>query len=181
MTKIKNIISTNFKDVKLFELESFNDKRGLFKEVFNQEIQSLIGENINFIQDNESYSTYGTLRGLHFQKEPFDQSKLIRVSFGEIQDVIIDIREDSKTFKKWESYNLSSTNNRVLFVPKGFAHGFLVLSKEAIVNYKVDNFYNKESESGINYNDLALKINWILDEDEVIISDKDLQYPDFNY
>ena len=179
MTKIKNILPTRFEDVKLFEMESFDDNRGSFKEIYNQEIQSAIGENINFIQDNESTSSYGVLRGLHYQKPPYEQSKLIRVSLGEIQDVIVDLREGSKTYGKWESYTISSDNNRVLFVPKGFAHGFLVLSKNTIVNYKVDNYYNKESECGINYNDSSLDIKWMLDEPQIIINYKDLNYPEF--
>ena len=179
MTKIKNILPTRFEGVKLFEMESFDDNRGSFKEIYNKEIQSVVGENINFIQDNESTSSYGVLRGLHYQKAPYEQSKLIRVSFGEIQDVIVDIREGSKTYGKWESYTISSDNNRALFVPKGFAHGFLVLSKDAIVNYKVDNYYNKDSESGISYNDSSLNIKWMLDQSQIIINQKDLNYPEF--
>jgi len=179
MTKIKNILPTKFEDVKLFAIESFDDNRGSFKEIYNQEIQSAIGEDINFVQDNESASSYGVLRGLHYQEFPYEQSKLIRVSFGEIQDVIVDLREGSKTYRKWESYTISSDNNRVLFVPKGFAHGFLVLSKHAIVNYKVDNYYNKDSECGINYNDSSLDIKWMLDESQIIINQKDLNYPEF--
>ena len=179
MTKIKNILPTRFEGVKLFEMELFDDNRGSFKEIYNKEIQSTIGENINFIQDNESTSSYGVLRGLHCQKSPYEQSKLIRVSLGEIQDVIVDLREGLKTYGKWESYTISSDNNRVLFVPKGFAHGFLVLSKDAIVNYKVDNYYNKDSEGGISYNDSSLDIKWMLDQSQIIINQKDLSYPEF--
>ena len=116
---------------------------------------------------------------MHYQKSPHQQSKLIRVSSGEIQDVIVDLREESKTYGKWESYTISSDNNRVLFVPKGFSHGFLVLSKNAIVNYKVDSYYNKDSECGINYNDSNLDIKWMLDETQIIINQKDLNYPEF--
>ena len=170
-----NSIQTIFQDVKLFEISSFNDNRGSFREVFNQEINDLI--DINFVQDNESYSRFGVLRGLHFQKFPHEQSKLIRVSLGKIQDVIVDIRKDSATYGQWESYELSRENNRVLFIPKGFAHGFLVLSEQAIVNYKVDNIYNNESESGIIYNDSKLNINWNVDSNQIIISDKDLNLP----
>ena len=179
MTKIKNIFETKFNDVKLFELESYNDKRGSFKEIFNKQIQTLIGKDVKFIQDNESVSSYGVLRGLHYQKSPYEQSKLIRVIFGEIQDVIVDLRKESHTYGKWETYNISSDNNRVLFVPKGFAHGFLVLSKKAIVNYKVDDCYNQDSEDGINYNDPILGIKWMLDISQIIINDKDLRYPEF--
>ena len=174
-TKI-NSISTIFQDVKLFEISSFNDDRGSFKEVFNEVINDFI--DINFIQDNESYSKFGVLRGLHFQKSPHQQSKLIRVSLGKIQDVIVDIRKNSNTFGKWESYELSQENNLMLFIPKGFAHGFLVLSEEAIVNYKTDNYYNSESESGIIYNDSKLNINWNLNSNQITISNKDLGLPE---
>ena len=179
MTKIKNIISTKFNDVKLFEVTSHSDQRGSFKEIFNNEVQSLVGDGISFIQDNESYSKHGALRGLHFQNTPSEQSKLIRVSQGEIQDVIIDIRVTSETYGEWESFILSSDNNRSLFVPRGFAHGFLVLSQEAVVNYKVDNYYDSKSDSGIVYNDTTLNIEWKLPNDEIIISDKDKKLPSF--
>ena len=179
MTKIKNIIPTKFKDIKLFELASYNDDRGFFREIFNKEIKSLIGDKINFIQDNESRSKRGVLRGLHFQKLPSEQSKLIRVSHGEIQDVIVDIRSDSNTHGQWESFKLSSTNNRILFIPKGFAHGFLVLSNEAVVNYKVDSKHSPEHESGIRYDDKSLGVTWDLSSDDIIISDKDKELPSF--
>ena len=172
-----NSISTIFQDVKLFEIISFNDDRGTFREVFNEAINDLIG--VDFIQDNESYSKFGVLRGLHFQKPPYEQSKLIRVSLGKIQDVIIDIRKNSDTYGRWESYELSRENNRILFIPKGFAHGFLVLSEKAVVNYKVDSIYSNESESGIIYNDAALNIKWQLPHDDIIASDKDKKLPSF--
>ena len=178
MTKIKNILPTIFEDVKFFELELFNDNRGSFKEVYNKEIELMLG-NISFVQDNESISNYGVLRGLHYQEEPHGQSKLIRVNFGRIQDVIVDIRPESDTYGKWESYNISSENNRVLFIPKGFAHGFLVLTEKAIVTYKVDNYYNKNFESGINYDDSIIDIKWSLDKSKIIVNDKDLSYPNF--
>ena len=173
-------LSTKFKDVKFFELKSYSDLRGNFKEVYNDDIKSLVGRNIKFIQDNESFSNYGVLRGLHYQKKPFEQSKLIRVPYGMIQDVIVDIRPDSSTYGLWDSFEISSENGRVLFLPKGFAHGFLVLSKIAIVNYKVDNIYKPSSESGINYNDPNLKIDWTLDPSEIITNDKDITYCSFN-
>tara|TARA_Y100000996_G_scaffold413524_1_gene401968 strand:- start:614 stop:1162 length:549 start_codon:yes stop_codon:yes gene_type:complete len=178
MKKIKAVLPTIFKDVKFFELESFNDNRGSFKEVYNEEIGSIIG-GIEFVQDNESISNYGVLRGLHYQGSPHAQSKLIRVNFGKIQDVIVDLRKESSTYGNWESYDISSENNRVLFIPKGFAHGFLVLSNKAIVTYKVDNYYNKNFELGINYNDSDLDIAWSLDSQDIIINDKDLKYPSF--
>ena len=174
---IFNIGSEKFNDVKFFKLNSHNDKRGYFKEVYNNDIEKLVCPGIQFIQDNESFSEHGVLRGLHFQKAPKEQSKLVRVSLGEIQDVVVDIRKDSETYGHWESFKLSSKNNSVLFVPKGFAHGFLVLSKMAIVNYKVDNFYEPSLDSGINYNDSNLAINWSLPNDQIILSDKDKNLP----
>ena len=176
---IKNIIDTKFKDVKYFKIKSFSDQRGSFQEVFNKEIQSLIGEDVRFVQDNESLSKYGVLRGLHFQKPPFEQSKLVRVSSGLVQDVIVDIRPKSKTYGEWESYELSQDNNMMLFVPKGFAHGFLTLSNLAVVNYKVDNFYSNESDSGILYNDSHIGINWKLPLSDIVVSKKDNDLPAF--
>lgn len=169
------ILETKFKDVKFLELEYFSDKRGFFREVYNQNILSEIGD-VMFTQDNESYSTFGTLRGLHFQKNPHAQSKLVRVSSGMIQDVIVDLRNNSSTYRQWESYELSSDNNRILFIPKGFAHGFLVLSKDAIVNYKVDSPYRPNYDSGILYNDPSIGVKWNLKEEEIIINKKDLSF-----
>ena len=179
MNNIRQIITSKIDDVKLFSLNTYSDSRGFFRETFNKEIESFLGKNNQFLQDNESFSKYGVLRGLHFQKPPFEQSKLVRVSYGEIQDVIVDMRSESSTFGFWESFNLSSNNNLVLYVPKGFAHGFLVLSKEAVVNYKVDNYYNGEFDSGVFYKDKVLNINWELPDDEIIISDKDKALPKF--
>ena len=174
---IKNIGSRLFKEVKYFKLNTFIDKRGYFKETFNKEIQEFIGCNIGFIQDNESASKFGVLRGLHFQHKPKEQSKLVRVSKGKIQDIIVDIRKDSATYAKWESFDLSAKNNNMLFVPKGFAHGFLVLSEKAIVNYKVDNFFDSKLDGGIIYNDKQLDIKWNLSSKDIIISDKDKSLP----
>ena len=125
------------------------------------------------MQDNESVSKYGVLRGVHFQKKPFEQSKLVRVSHGEIQDVVVDIRKDSSTFGQYISVILSKQNQRQLFVPKGFAHGFLTLSESAIVNYKVDTYYSPDSDSGVLFNDSDIGINWNIDEAEIIMSQKD--------
>ena len=174
---IENIGSKFFKEVKYFKLNTFIDNRGFFKETFNTEIQEFIGRNISFIQDNESHSKYGVLRGLHFQQKPREQSKLIRVSSGKIQDVIVDIRKHSDTYGKWESFSLSAECNNILFVPKGFAHGFLVLSKEAIINYKVDNFFEPKLDSGILYSDKQLDIKWSIPSKDMIISDKDKGLP----
>ena len=162
----------------LFESEKYNDLRGSFSEVYRlDQFSKFLPDNINFVQDNESFSNKGVLRGLHFQESPFEQSKLVRVSHGEIQDVVVDIRKNSKTFGKYISLKLSKGNGRQLFVPKGFAHGFLVLSEQAIVNYKVDNYYSKEHDSGILFNDSDLNINWELDESEIEYSEKDLNLP----
>ena len=174
---IENIGSKVFEEVKYFKLNTFIDNRGYFKETFNKEIQELIGSNINFIQDNESCSKYGVLRGLHYQKAPKQQSKLVRVSSGKIQDVIVDTRKGSATYAKWESFDLSAENNNMLFVPKGFAHGFLVLSEEAIINYKVDNFFEPKLDAGIIYDDKQLDIKWNLSLKDIIISDKDKNLP----
>ena len=174
---IENIGSKVFEEVKYFKLNTFIDYRGYFKETFNKEIQEFIGCNINFIQDNESCSKYGVLRGLHYQKEPKQQSKLVRVSTGKIQDVIVDTRKSSATYAKWESFDLSAENNNMLFVPKGFAHGFLVLSEEAIINYKVDNFFEPKLDAGIIYDDKQLDIKWNLSLKDIIISDKDKNLP----
>ena len=165
------------KGVLLFESKIFKDSRGSFSEVYNSDYSNYIPQEVRFIQDNESVSKYGVLRGLHFQKRPFEQSKLVRVSKGEIQDIVVDIRRDSPTFGKYISVLLSKENGRQVFVPKGFAHGFLALSKEAIVNYKVDNKYSKEHESGIMYSDKDLLINWKIEPEKLIISDKDLLLP----
>ena len=169
------LISTDFNDVMLFETTSYKDDRGSFKESFNNEISELT--NIDFIQDNESYSKYGVLRGLHFQKSPCEQSKLVRVSYGVVQDVVVDIRPSSSTYGQWKSFELSSDNNYNLFVPRGFAHGFLVLSKEAVVNYKVDNYYDSTLDSGIRYDDERLDIKWNLPSEDMILSDKDKNLP----
>ena len=162
----------------LFESERYDDSRGSFSEVYRlDQFSEFLPHNINFIQDNESFSNKGVLRGLHFQASLFEQSKLVRVSHGEIQDVVVDIRKKSKTFGKHISLKLSKENGRQLFVPKGFAHGFLVLSDNAIVNYKVDNYYSKEDDSGILFNDSDLNINWELDESEIQCSEKDMNLP----
>ena len=178
--KVCNSKSSKLVRTILFNPDSsrlYSDKNIFSSSGDNKEILECIGSNIQFIQDNESHSKFGTIRGLHFQRPPHEQSKLIRVSSGKIQDVILDIRKDSETYGKHESYELSSDNNRLLFIPKGFAHGFLVLSQEAIVNYKVDNYYNSESEAGVRYNDPKLNINWNLSPEQIIVSDKDSNLP----
>jgi dTDP-4-dehydrorhamnose 3,5-epimerase len=160
------------------EPKVFEDSRGYFFESFNQKtFNKLIGQNINFIQDNESFSTKGALRGLHYQIGEHAQAKLVRVIKGCVLDIAVDIRKDSPTFGDHVSLELSEDNKQQLFIPRGFAHGFIVLSDSAIFSYKCDNFYNKESEGGIIFNDDYLNIDWILNEAQFIVSEKDLQLP----
>ena len=154
------------------------DERGYFVESYRQDLfNEITGHEINFIQDNESKSTLGTLRGLHYQIPPFAQSKLVRVIEGKVLDVCVDIRRSSPTFGQHIAIELSSDNNLQLFVPKGFAHGFVVNSKEAIVCYKVDAPYNKEYESGICFDDKVLKINWGIELKNLKLSTKDINLP----
>ena len=152
----------------------FGDSRGAFFEAYNEKVFNANGINIKFVQDNQSISTYGVIRGLHFQNAPHAQSKLVRVITGKILDVAVDIRKDSPTYGKHFSIELSAENKKQLLIPHGFAHGFSVLSETAEVIYKCDNFYNKESEGGIMYNDPSLHIDWKIPSGKEIISDKDL-------
>ena len=155
------IISTKIPDVKIIDPHIFEDERGFFLEFFNQRnFEEVIGQSINFVQDNYSKSSKGVLRGLHYQIEPFSQSKLVSVVAGEIYDVVVDIRENSPYFGKWVSENLSSKNRKQIWIPKGFAHGFLTLSDVAEVLYKVDNYQNPKAERVINYKDPLFDINW---------------------
>jgi len=152
----------------------FKDKRGYFFESYNQEkFETLLDAKITFVQDNESKSQEGTLRGLHMQKGEFAQAKLVRVVQGEVLDVAVDLRKNSKTYGQYFSVVLSGENKKQLFVPRGFAHGFVTLSKEAVFNYKCDNIYNKASEVGITFDDTDLAIDWQYDLAKVILSEKD--------
>ena len=171
------ISKTFIEDLLVIEPRLFNDERGFFYESFNKNNLDKI-VNVVFVQDNESKSHKGVVRGLHFQRPPFEQNKLVRCVSGKILDVAVDLRTNSKTYGKSFSIELSSENNKQLFVPKGFAHGFQVLSETAIVNYKVDNFYNSKSDSGIIWNDKDLLIDWKLDI-KPILSDKDLKLESF--
>ena len=166
-------IKTNFSGLYILEPLVFDDDRGYFFEAYNSKKFKENIHDINFIQDNESQSVRGVLRGLHFQKPPFDQAKLVRCIKGKILDVALDIRKYSKTYGKHFSIELSSENKRQLFIPRGFAHGFSVLSDNAIFSYKVDNLYAPDFESGIKFNDKNLNINWKLNESEFILSEKD--------
>jgi dTDP-4-dehydrorhamnose 3,5-epimerase len=174
------IEQTKLKDCIIIEPLIFYDERGYFFESFNQEkFNQASGLNINFIQDNESFSTKGVIRGLHFQKKPHAQSKLVRVIQGTILDIAVDLRRESSTFGQYESIELSDKNKKQLFVPKGFAHGFVVLSDTATVAYKCDAFYNKASESGLIFNDKTLEIDWKINHKDMIISEKDKMLPTF--
>jgi len=169
---------TKLKGCFIIEPSVLNDPRGYFFESFNQsKFNELIGKTIDFVQDNESFSSKGVLRGLHFQTGAYAQAKLVRVVKGTVLDVVVDMRKESPTFSKHFSIELSEDNKRQLFVPRGFAHGFIVLSETAIFSYKCDNFYNKESEQGLRYDDPSLGIDWMLPASEFIISEKDLVLP----
>lgn len=158
--------------------KAYKDQRGSFFESFNQiAFEASTGNNVNFVQDNQSISSKGVLRGLHFQIGKFAQAKLVRVVHGSVLDVCVDIREDSPTFGKHFSMILDGESNKQLYIPRGFAHGFLVLENNTVFNYKCDNYYNKASEKGIRYNDKDLNINWNYPEKELIISEKDSLLP----
>lgn len=169
---------TKLKGCFILEPKIFEDRRGYFFESFNQDtFNKLIGQKIDFIQDNESFSSKGVLRGLHYQTGEFAQAKLVRVIKGSVLDVAVDVRKDSATFGQYVSIELSEENKKQLFIPRGFAHGFIVLSDTVIFSYKCDNFYNKDSEGGIIYNDTSLNIDWTLTNNELIISEKDMLLP----
>jgi dTDP-4-dehydrorhamnose 3,5-epimerase len=174
-----NIIDTKIQDVKIIEPRVFEDERGYFFESFNE--KSFLEKvcKTKFVQDNESKSSKGVLRGLHYQLPPYAQSKLVRVVKGEVYDVAVDIRKGSPTFGKYVGVLLSEDNKKQFFIPRGFAHGFLVLSEEAIFSYKCDNFYNTESERSIIYNDGDLNIDWDIYTDKYLLSDKDKQAGSF--
>lgn len=168
------VIETHLKGCFIIEPTIFDDGRGSFFESFNlKKFEEKTGLNINFVQDNQSISQRGVLRGLHFQKGEFAQAKLVRVIQGKVLDVVVDIRKNSETFGQSFSIELSGENNKQLFVLRGFLHGFLVLENETIVSYKCDNYYCPEAEDGVMYNDPTLNIDWKLKEEEIILSEKD--------
>lgn len=170
-------IRTDIEGVFVIEPRVFNDARGYFFEAWKQEeFNEHVGE-VNFIQDNESKSSFGVLRGLHYQKGELSQAKLVRVIKGKVLDVAVDIRKSSPTFGKHVMVELSEDNKRQLFIPRGFAHGFLVLSDEAVFTYKVDNPYAPQAEAGIRWNDPELAIEWPIDPAQVLTSEKDLKQP----
>ncbi|GFH86160.1 dTDP-4-dehydrorhamnose 3,5-epimerase [Bacteroides acidifaciens] len=173
ITITMNYIQTEIDGVWLIEPKVFSDERGYFMEAFKQEeFEANIGP-VNFIQDNESKSSFGVLRGLHYQKGEYSQAKLVRVIKGEVLDVAVDLRKSSPTFGKHVSVLLSEENKRQFFIPRGFAHGFAVLSEEAIFTYKVDNKYTPQAEASILYNDATLGIDWPLTDSQMVLSSKD--------
>ena len=170
-------IKTEFPGLLVFEPKVFEDNRGCFFESYNQKIFSAEGIEIHFVQDNQASSVYGVIRGLHFQDNPYAQTKLLRVLSGEIIDAVVDIRKGSPSYGKAYTILLSAKNKKQLLVPKGFAHGYSVISETAEVFYKCDGFYHKEAEGGIAWNDPALQIDWKIPSGKVIVSDKDKLHP----
>ena len=166
-------IETKIEDLIILEPTVFVDKRGYFLESYNHaKFEEIIGK-VSFVQDNESKSSKGVLRGLHFQKPPFDQAKLVRCIEGKVLDIAVDLRNGSKTYGQYVTIELSGENKKQLFVPRGFAHGFLVLSESAIFAYKVDNIYAPDYDAGICWNDPILNISWGIDESKIFVSEKD--------
>jgi len=174
-------IQTDFPGLIIIEPTVFADSRGYFFESYNENNFKAAGIDIRFVQDNQSRSAYGVIRGLHYQLAPYAQTKLIRVLSGSILDVVVDVRKGSPTYGKSFSIELSAVNNKQLLVPRGFAHGFSVLSETAEVMYKCDAFYNKDAEAGIVYNDTDLNIDWQIPAGKAIVSDKDLAHPSFQH
>ncbi|MGK7389591.1 MAG: dTDP-4-dehydrorhamnose 3,5-epimerase [Candidatus Cyclobacteriaceae bacterium M2_1C_046] len=168
---------TGIEDLVVLEPKVHGDDRGYFMESYNKKILSDFGLNYHFIQDNQSKSRYGVLRGLHYQNPPYAQTKLIRVLHGCILDVAVDIRKSSQTYLKHFAIELSEENKKQLLVPKGFAHGFLVLSESAEILYKCDEFYNPEHEGGLHFNDSSLNIDWKIPSSQIVLSDKDAKNP----
>ncbi len=174
-----NIISTDIEGLVIIEPKVFGDARGYFMETFSEQLFREKVTNVQFVQDNESKSHYGVLRGLHFQLPPYEQAKLVRVVKGRAWDVAVDIREGSPTYGHYIGVELSEENKRQIFIPKGFAHGFSVLSEEMIFQYKCDNYYHPESEGAIAWNDPILNIDWKLPPTDIILSEKDKANPPF--
>ncbi len=169
--------TTDLPGLLVFEPKVFGDSRGYFFESYNEKIFEQQGINLRFVQDNQSSSCYGVIRGVHYQLNPHAQTKLVRALAGRILDVAVDVRNGSPTYGKHFSIELSAENKKQLFIPKGFAHGFSVLSERAEVMYKCDGFYNKESEGGFRFDDPGLNIDWQIPQDKAIISDKDQLLP----
>lgn len=172
-------IPTDFPGLIVYEPKILKDERGYFFESYNQNTFEAGGINAQFVQDNQARSVYGVLRGLHYQVEPFAQAKLVRVIEGEVLDVVVDLRPSSPTYGKWYSIRLSAENKRQFFVPRGFAHGYLVLSETAEFFYKCDNFYSKAHEGGLRFDDPQLGIDWEINLEDIILSEKDKRLPGF--
>ena len=176
-----NVIKTNIEGVLILEPKVFNDARGYFFESFSQrefdeKVAPIMGHTIRFVQDNESMSSYGVMRGLHFQRPPFTQSKLVRCVKGAVLDVAVDIRKGSPTFGQHIAVELTEDNHRQFFISKGFAHGFAVLSETAVFQYKCDEFYHPEADGGISIMDQSLGINWKIPTDQALLSEKDTKH-----
>lgn len=176
-----NVIKTNIEGILILEPKVFNDARGYFFESFSQrefdeKVAPILGHTIRFVQDNESMSSYGVMRGLHFQRPPFTQSKLVRCVKGAVLDVAVDIRKGSPTFGQHVAVELTGDNRRQFFISKGFAHGFAVLSETAVFQYKCDEFYHPEADGGISIMDQSLGINWKIPTDQALLSEKDTKH-----
>lgn len=176
-----DVITTDIKDVLILEPRVFKDPRGYFFESFSQrefdeKVVPILGHKVNFVQDNESMSSYGVMRGLHFQRPPFTQSKLVRCVRGAVLDVAVDIRKGSPTYGKHVAVELTEDNHRQFFVPRGFAHGFAVLSDTAVFQYKCDEFYHPEADGGISITDESLGIDWRIPTDKALLSEKDTKH-----
>ena len=171
---------THIEGLVIIEPDVFFDKRGFFLESYSRERMYNTGIETDFVQDNQSESTYGVLRGLHYQKSPYGQAKLVRVVIGKVLDVVVDLRRDSPSFGKHFSTILDETNMNQLFIPKGCAHGFLTLSERSVFAYKCDAYYSPDADTGIRFDDATLGIDWHLPTDELIISEKDKSLPNFD-
>ena len=170
-------IETGIPGLQIFEPQAFGDHRGYFLESYNENTFKAAGIDVRFVQDNESKSMYGVVRGLHYQLNPHAQAKLVRVIVGKVLDVVIDVRNGSPTYGKKFEVILSGENKRQLFIPRGFAHGFSVLEDNTVFSYKCDNFYNKQSEGGVLFNDPSLEIDWQVPADKMLVSEKDFLNP----
>jgi dTDP-4-dehydrorhamnose 3,5-epimerase len=171
------IITTPIKDLLIVKPKIFTDDRGFFFETYNENRYKELGINQNFVQDNQSKSSYGVIRGLHFQHNPYCQLKLVSVTIGKVWDVAVDLRANSATYGQWYGVELTEENHLQFLIPRGFAHGFSVLSKTAVFSYKCDNFYNPAADGGILFNDPDLNIDWKIPTDKMILSEKDTKHP----
>ncbi|MCF0174371.1 MAG: dTDP-4-dehydrorhamnose 3,5-epimerase [Bacteroidales bacterium] len=175
-----NVIKTDIEGLVIIEPKIFGDSRGYFFESFSaRDFAAQVDPNVIFVQDNQSFSSYGVLRGLHFQNPPYAQAKLVRVISGKVLDVAVDLRKESKTFGKYVAVELSGENHRQFYIPRGFAHGFVVLSETALFQYKCDEFYHPEAEGSIIWNDPDLAIAWPIPAEDIVLSAKDKVHPRF--